>query len=403
MPSNTFGADITLTPEYLEDLNKISGNVQQLMTQNKETVTVSDSGRAQEYDSFPAIITGVTSLGGNRWKYSWIEHVPGTDPNTSDTTTDTRRSSKSDTDDYALAAYNAAEVNNEAVASGSGTFGSRMSYGVKGGQSVTGSGGGTGAVEVTHIETVLPVGAFGESDATSKKPMVWMTELPRLDQPFGASGGDFRFVFYAPNHVKHVINATGGGTGANQLLYQTISTDDGSCTADSTTDTLNVEHSTTNTEHKKSLSISATDTGGIDKLLFGVVPKSHIGFGANLVRLTDGDGVAGSMDIGGGSYLYYAYAAEAVIWDGLGSATTNATTEACTVWDFSRNEENITTGTGDGYDLLLDDPEPATLASVRWKAGTVLLAQKISDGVLASQRIYVTSHMPRISVDCVDP
>ena len=168
--------------------------------------------------------------------------------------------------------------------------------------------------------------------------------------------------------------------------------------AGSVGDTLSIKNTATAIENsaidpnvaKSVLQIKSSANDTID---LEINPIGYAGFGAQLVKIT-GDpqsgGINGSIS---GLGEYSRYVCTAYFFDGTASGNPSkpdagGSQTNKTLLDFSTNKDRTTA------ELIKDSPGGTTTSSLRWPADTILLAQRVSAD------IYVTSHMPRLEVDC---
>lgn len=176
---NRFGSNLILNPELPRRLNELDREVSNALLDNP--VQDNASGDSYRYSVFPAVITGSQLITANRWKYSWVEHVPGVTPPAASTVACRRSTGGSPEDDFELFAINGAECSNT-------TGQDYQSYGE------------LAKSDANATVSLLPIG--GEDDAgeslTARNPIVMMMELPIADSAFDSA----RFMFFAANSLK---------------------------------------------------------------------------------------------------------------------------------------------------------------------------------------------------------
>lgn len=176
-----FGPTTNINPSTARSLNDLASDVSDIKSEpaSSSNRATNASGDSYRLNVFPAIITGSASLSSNKWKYSWVEHVPGTTP-PAGATVGCRRSEVGG-DAFTFFAVNGAEYDNSSSAD-------YQSYGelVKN--------------DAVAAVTLLPIG--GETNATdgtsARQPMVLMMELPIED----STNSGARYMFFAANSVK---------------------------------------------------------------------------------------------------------------------------------------------------------------------------------------------------------
>ena len=165
--------------------------------------------------------------------------------------------------------------------------------------------------------------------------------------------------------------------------YSTIQTDDGSTTAESENQTLKFTNNTANSVAKSALVI--TGNAAADEVRFNVVPQGHVGFGAQLVKITNSGGWAsgdpGVNDVGNTSPGAYAkYTVTAYTSNGLGSWTSATGKD---LFDFGLNSFSSIGGVykiASGSIQEFIDPT-SQVSELRYKpflVGDIILAQRIS-------------------------
>lgn len=176
-----FGSTATFNQGTTNQLNELAGQVDSVTSEARTSSNrlTNASGDSYRLNVFPAIITGATLISTNKWKYSWVEHVPGVTP-PAGSTVGCRRSTVGE-DDFVFFAVNGAEYDNSA----SGDY---QSYGE------------LAKNDPVADVTLLPIG--GEDDAvaelTARQPLVMMMEFPIED----STNSNARYMFFAANSVK---------------------------------------------------------------------------------------------------------------------------------------------------------------------------------------------------------
>ena len=116
--------------------------------------------------------------------------------------------------------------------------------------------------------------------------------------------------------------------------YKTVEADTGSCSSDFNADTLKVTNITTDVVPKAAIEISAAE-GTPDELRFNVVPQAHAGFGAQIVKVIEPNGI-GSMN----GMDYAKYNINAYEYNGDGTMSQISGTKE--LRDFGLNSFNVT-------------------------------------------------------------
>jgi len=130
------------------------------------------------------------------------------------------------------------------------------------------------------------------------------------------------------------------------------------------------------------------------KLNIEVNPLSYAGFGAQLVKITGPSGPTvptnsiEGMDAARYTCEAYTFSGKTGSSEGAFVPLLGKAVVSGTLYDFAINKDRTT------EELIKDSPGGTTTAPLRWPINTVLLAQRVADS------IYVTSHMPRLEVDC---
>ena len=172
--------------------------------------------------------------------------------------------------------------------------------------------------------------------------------------------------------------------------YSTIETDDGSTTAESENQTLKFTNNTINSVARSALVI--TGNVGADEVRFNVVPQGHVGFDAQLVKITSSGGWAsgdpGGSDVGNtGPGNYAKYTVTAYTSDGIGSWSSDVGKD---LFDFSLNSFVNPSGTNkyiidsNSIDEFIDPTSQVSeLAYKPFLVGDIILAQRIAANTYA--------------------
>lgn len=182
--------------------------------------------------------------------------------------------------------------------------------------------------------------------------------------------------------------------------YKTVQADTGSCTSDFNADTLKVTNITTDVVPKAAIEISAAD-GTPDELRFNVVPQAHAGFGAQIVKVIEPNGISSMNGMNYAKYIITAY-------EYNGDATMSEISGNKELRDFGLNSFNVTGSdpyvhSNPGKYICQDGQENgddcnvslAVLQYAGYKTNDVVLAQRIGASV------WVTAGFPPTKAVCL--